>query len=124
MRKRAPQLAKLRRPTISGTLERTRLFSRLDECLQRSVVWVTGPAGAGKTTLVSSYVEARRPAVLWYQLDDGDTDPAQFFHYLGVAAAALTRKKRQPLPALTPERLPGIATFTTASDFSCHHVSR
>jgi ATP/maltotriose-dependent transcriptional regulator MalT len=100
MKTALPQLAKLRRPTISNTVERTQLFGRLDGCLQHPAVWVTGPAGAGKTTLASSYVEARRSAVLWYQPDEGDADPAQFFYYLGIAAGALTRKKRQPLPLL------------------------
>lgn len=94
------QLAKLCRPTIADTVARTRLFSRLDECLQRPVAWVTGQAGAGKTTLASSYIQARDLAPLWYQLDEGDADPAQFFYYLGVAADAVTRKRRTPLPLL------------------------
>lgn len=49
-----PLLAKLTRPEPALALPRPRLFEGLDEEL--SLVWVSGPAGAGKTTLVSSYV--------------------------------------------------------------------
>ena len=56
----------------------------------------SAPPGAGKTTLASSYVDARELRHLWFQLDAGDADPATFFHYLGVAAGGR-------LPHLTAE---------------------
>ena len=49
---------------------------------------------------------------LWYQVDEGDADPATFFYYLGIAAKKATPQKRKPLPLLTPEYLPGLPTFT------------
>jgi ATP/maltotriose-dependent transcriptional regulator MalT len=76
------------------------------------VIWVSGPPGCGKTTLVSSYIEARKLPCLWYQIDEGDTDPATFFYYLGLAAKRAAPRKRKPLPLLTPEYLQGISTFT------------
>jgi len=48
---------------------------------------------------------------LWYQADAGDADPATFFHYLGLAAKQIAPRYRKPLPALTPEYLPGLTTF-------------
>lgn len=78
-----------------------------------------GPPGAGKTTLVASYLAARRLGALRYQLDAGDADPATLFYYLRLAATG-RRSRRGPeapghnrsLPLLAPEYLPDLATFT------------
>lgn len=106
--------AKVTPPRVSrpGTVPRERLFARLDRGLERGAAWVQGPAGAGKTTLVASWLEARRFPVLWYRLEVGDGDPATFFHFLGLAfKRALPRRHRRP-PAFTPERIAALAAFT------------
>ena len=102
--------AKLVRPKQVGTYRRTRLFAVLDRA--RPVAWVNGPPGAGKTTLVASFVEARRLRTLWYQLDEGDGDPATLFFYLRQGAVRASPRKRWGLPLLTPEYLAGLGTFT------------
>lgn len=79
---------------------------------KRPVIWVSGPPGCGKTTLVSSYIEACNIPSLWYQIEEGDADPATFFYYMGQAAKKASPRKRKPLPLLTPEYLQGIPTFT------------
>jgi len=99
---------KVSRPSAAGLVERERLFVLLDRFRRRPITWVEGPPGAGKTSLVSSWIEARRLPCLWYQVDAGDSDPATFFHYLRLAAPAGTL----PLPALTPEHLPDLSGFT------------
>ena len=76
------------------------------------VVWVTGPPGSGKTTLVASYLDTRKLSCLWYQADSGDADIATFFYYMGMAAKKAFPRKRKPLPLLTPEYLPNISVFT------------
>ncbi len=111
MRPRTPTPPKITRPRAAGVLLRPRLFRLLDRGRGRRVVWIAAPPGAGKTTLVTSYVEARRlPAALWYQLDEGDGDVATFFAYLSLAAAKAA-PRRPPLPLLTPEYLAGLSTF-------------
>ena len=92
MRQRQPSIAKITRPKITGAYERKRLFKLLDQRLEGPVVWMSAPAGSGKTTLVASYLDARKLPCIWYQLDAGDADPATFFYYLGLAA-------KRPLPA-------------------------
>ncbi len=105
-------IAKISRPNAKGIIARKRLFRLLDSARKQQIVWVTGPAGSGKTSLIASYVEARKLNCLWYQADDRDWDIAAFFYYLGLAAQKAAPRCRKPLPLLTPEYLGGIPTFT------------
>lgn len=106
-----PPPAKITRPRAGAVAARPRLFAALRAALARArVVWIAGPPGAGKTTLVSSYLERTRARHVWYQIDAGDRDPGTVFHYLGAAARAAGR--RRALPALTPERAGSLAVFS------------
>ena len=96
-------LAKLTRPKLYSAIPRARLFQRLDQAREHAAIWVCGPPGAGKTTLVASYVSEREIPSIWYQVDAGDGDPATFFYYLGMAADQAAKGKHKPLPLLTPE---------------------
>ncbi|HOW53638.1 MAG TPA: BTAD domain-containing putative transcriptional regulator [Syntrophorhabdaceae bacterium] len=102
---------KITRPGLSGVVQRKRLFGLLDARTKSPVVWVTSPAGSGKTTLVSSYLGSRGIPCIWYQCDEGDSDPATFFYYMGLAAKNAAPRRRKPLPLLTPEYLQGMGTF-------------
>ena len=92
-------------------MPRKRLFRLLDAAREQPITWVAAPPGAGKTTLVASYLEARKVPFFWYQLDAGDADPATFFWYLVELAAQLKRPKNDRLPYLTPEYLSDIPGF-------------
>ncbi|MDG4549905.1 MAG: BTAD domain-containing putative transcriptional regulator [Candidatus Contendobacter sp.] len=104
----APMPAKLAPPRLHDIAERERLFSLLDERCQYPLVWIFGPPGTGKTTLVASYLHARKLPGIWYQVDAGDADPATLFDYL---RQTLPSSRQARLPLFTPEYLPDLPGF-------------
>lgn len=104
--------AKLTAPTLPLVLERPRLYRRLDQAKRKSIVWLSGPPGAGKTTLIAAYLRARRLRPFWYNIDERDGDLATFFHYLSLATQSVAPRFRHPLPHLTPEYALGLPVFT------------
>ncbi len=91
-------LAKVTRPVLSGVYLRERLFRLLDRGCERPMIWINGPPGCGKTTLVTSYLNVRKIPNLWYRIDETDSDIAQFFHYMSLAAENVIRKTGGSLP--------------------------
>ena len=110
-RQRGVAFAKTTRPVIGSAVRREALFARMDGTPGRTVIWISGPPGAGKSTLAASYVEARNPACIWYQLDPDDADVATFFHYLGHAARKLDDGRARELPAFAPQYSGDVAAF-------------
>ena len=81
--------APARRPLL---VARPRLIERLDAALEpgRKLSLISAPAGFGKTTLVSDWIEQsvhRQPAtrVAWLSLDDGDNDLPRLLTHLVAA---------------------------------------
>jgi LuxR family maltose regulon positive regulatory protein len=91
---------------------RPRLFRLLHRHRDRSIHWVTGPAGSGKTTLVASYLDAHRVPSIWYRLDPGDADAATFFHHMGLAVQRAVPRGWKPLPTLGPEHYLDLLAFS------------
>lgn len=97
------RIAKTARPRLFGAVARPRLFQMLAENAGRPLIWVDGPPGSGKTTLVASYIDHHRIPAIWVQIDAADTDPANLFHYLSLAADGLSSSARTALPRYTAE---------------------
>jgi LuxR family maltose regulon positive regulatory protein len=74
-------------PIPAGFVARPKLLEKLDETLTHRLTLVSAPAGAGKTTLVSSWVRSAHKqdmAFGWLSLDAADNDPGRFLEYLGA----------------------------------------
>src|SRR6266567_7317233 len=70
------------RPNV---VSRPRLLDRLNEGLHRNLTLISAPAGFGKTTLVSEWVEGSGRPTAWLSLDEGESDPTRFLTYLVAA---------------------------------------
>jgi LuxR family transcriptional regulator, maltose regulon positive regulatory protein len=79
-------LTKLHRPSCGAGLERrTALLERLDRNYDRPLTLISAPAGYGKTTLASMWLQASDCASAWVSLDERDDDLLTFATYLVTA---------------------------------------
>lgn len=77
---------KLYRPPVTADLEpRTGLLERLDRNRQRPLTLISAPAGYGKSTLASMWLEASERRSAWISLDEDDNDLSTFTSYLVAA---------------------------------------
>jgi ATP/maltotriose-dependent transcriptional regulator MalT/DNA-binding SARP family transcriptional activator len=104
-------IPKLLPPKLNNAYLRERLFSVLDEQEHQRVIWVSSPAGSGKTTLIASYLGEKEVPSIWYQIDEGDADVASFFYYLGLSEQKLNTGKFKTLPNLTAEYQQSLSVF-------------
>jgi ATP/maltotriose-dependent transcriptional regulator MalT len=79
-----------------------RLFAALDAAMDKPLVWIHAPPGAGKTTLVSAWIAKRRFRSIWLRLDGEDSEPSNFFFGLARAEALSRGAPTTRLPLLTP----------------------
>ncbi|UCF30746.1 MAG: hypothetical protein JSV26_11990 [bacterium] len=103
---------KISRPALTEILPRERLFQRLDRAREKPVIWLSGPAGSGKSTLVNSYIDDRRLTSLWYRVDPSDSDIASFFHMFALAGEPGAERSRATLPGLNPQHTISISGFS------------
>ena len=82
--------SKLRRPvTRPGTVRRSSLIERLKQDDPRLIVSVVGPAGYGKTTVLSQWAERNGQAFAWVSVDEPDNDPKVLLTYVAEALNAV-----------------------------------
>jgi ATP/maltotriose-dependent transcriptional regulator MalT len=99
---------KLYRPAPGRSLiRRTELFTRLQSSLHVPLTLLCAPAGFGKTTLLTSWLEQfpkkEDLSVVWLSLDEDDNDPGRFWRYLRAAfeRASSTHVSLERDPTLT-----------------------
>ncbi|MGB2897264.1 MAG: LuxR C-terminal-related transcriptional regulator [Anaerolineales bacterium] len=97
----------------STIVARTRLIKLLDEGIHQNhkLALASAPAGFGKTTLISEWIQKRNRSIAWLTLDEADNDPSRFWAYFiaalqtiyeGIGENALTAlQSRRPPPIET-----------------------
>ncbi|MCB0171637.1 MAG: hypothetical protein KDJ97_13885 [Anaerolineae bacterium] len=73
-------------PTRPDLIIRPQLLEWLQTGISRRLTLVSAPAGFGKTTLISSWLDTLEqskasPAIAWVSLDEGDNAPVRFWTY-------------------------------------------
>jgi LuxR family maltose regulon positive regulatory protein len=77
---------KLRPPPVrEKRVARKHLLHMLDAAVNQKITLICAPAGYGKTTLLSQWIDHRAELVAWISLDHGDNDLAQFYSYFLAA---------------------------------------
>src|SRR5579859_107478 len=100
------------RPNV---VSRPRLIKRLNEGLYRKLTLISAPAGFGKTTLVSQWIEGIKQATAWLSLDEGENDPTRFLTYFIAAVQTIAPTVGEgPLRALQSPQPPSTEVILTA----------
>jgi LuxR family maltose regulon positive regulatory protein len=68
-----------------GLVPRPALIEHLNAGLNCELTLIAAPAGFGKTTLTSEWIEQLNRPVAWLMLDPEDNDPARFWQYVTAA---------------------------------------
>jgi LuxR family maltose regulon positive regulatory protein len=97
-------------PSREEVIQRPRLTEKLLSGVDRpgSFALLSGPAGFGKTTLLSNFVTQLRHPVAWVSLDEGDNDYPRFWSYLITACQSILDGVGETVLELlsTPQSLP------------------
>lgn len=97
-------------PVRSDGVLRPRLTEKILNGLNQpgSFALISGPAGFGKTTLLSEFTKTQKQYVAWVSLDASDNDPIQFWTYVVAACQSIFAEMGEAVMALLqlPSELP------------------
>ena len=104
---------KLHRPPVTGDLvPRCELVAWLHRHRRQPLTLVSAPAGYGKTTLVSHWIDTWDRPTAWLSLDEQDDDLAVFLTYVTAALRTLFPAAcRDTLALLNARSLPPLAVL-------------
>jgi LuxR family maltose regulon positive regulatory protein len=73
---------------------RQRLVEMMEDAVARPLTLISAPAGFGKTTLITSwlYETGNQSRIAWLSLDEDDSDPVNFAHYMIATLQAIEPK--------------------------------
>jgi LuxR family maltose regulon positive regulatory protein len=76
-------LTKLHIPQASQNIvHRHELYGKLNTGLTRKLILISAPAGFGKTTLLSDWINQHNIPTAWFSLGKSDNDPVEFLSYV------------------------------------------
>jgi LuxR family maltose regulon positive regulatory protein len=102
---------KLHVPNRTPYLIRNRLFSFIENHLDRSLICLTSDGGYGKTTLISSFIREKHIPAIWYQLSHQDRHLHTFLSYMKTAISRKISGKKMVYeiePVRTDEEIENI----------------
>ena len=92
---------KLHRPPVAEDhLHRRHLLERLNKRIHRPLTLVSAPAGYGKSTLLSCWLEGSEIPAAWLSLDDTDNDLHLFLSYLLAAVQTVSPAAGKKIQAM------------------------
>ncbi len=102
---------KLYRSEVPGDyIIRSRLIKYLDKNCNCPLILISAPAGYGKSTLVSKWLEGYDCSSAWLSLDTEDSDLATFFNYfLAAVRTQFPKKCSRSLALLRSSELPPLS---------------
>jgi len=104
-------------PLRPDLVARPRLTNQLHLCAQRPLTLIAAPAGFGKTTALSAWLENTPFSVAWMSLEGADDDLIRFWSYVFTAVERIHSGSSAPAQALLhgtdPQQLPPIETVLT-----------
>ena len=79
--------AKLQKPSLPLNLVvKDEIIERIKDS---RIMIISAGAGAGKSTLVSYWLDTQNVPFIWFSIDDWDNTLAQFLHYLALGLAEI-----------------------------------
>ena len=112
-------------PVRPRLVPRLRMIQKLNAGLDGKLTLICAPAGFGKTTLISDWLQQTDLPVAWLSLDPDDNDPTRFFQYviaalqtidptLGQSMQEMLQSLQSPsLESLLPTLINDIAACST-----------
>ncbi|HET8852797.1 MAG TPA: hypothetical protein VFN02_09740, partial [Ktedonobacteraceae bacterium] len=104
-------------PVRSDLVARPRLVNQLSLGVQRPLTLIAAPAGFGKTTLLSSWLEHASLQFAWLSLEQDDDDLTRFWSYVFAAVSGVYQGREASALALLqgspPQQLPPIEAILT-----------
>lgn len=106
-------------PRRSGVIARPHLIEKLADGQENKLILVSAPAGYGKTTLLTEWINQHAPTACWVSLDAQDNDLRRFFSYVIASLGSIGIEIDEKLIATLEKQDP-----KSSADFFSHLVNQ
>jgi len=101
-------------PPRSDSVRRDRLLNRLDEGRNSKLILISAPAGFGKTTIMSTWIETSALPTVWLSLDPEDNDINRFLaHSINALGGISPQASQASLSMLNSTQSPALDSILT-----------
>jgi LuxR family maltose regulon positive regulatory protein len=101
-------------PASQNIVHRQELYEKLNIGLTRKLILISAPAGFGKTTIISDWINQHKIPTVWFSLDNGDNDPAVFLSYVISGIQSIHKEFGQSaLRLLNSPNSPSVESITS-----------